>query len=68
MPSVPSARSQLAAIRSGFILQGTTFKAWCRSAGIDPGYAHHVAAGRTNGPNAQKLRDRIVRASGTKAV
>ena len=50
-------------VRTGFILQGTTFKAWCRTNRIDPGYAYHVAAGRTNGPKAQQLRQRIANAA-----
>jgi hypothetical protein len=50
-------------VRAGFILQGTTFTAWCRSNGIDPGYAHHVVSGKTNGPSAQALRSRLVEAS-----
>jgi hypothetical protein len=59
---------QLAAIRAGFILQGITFKAWCRREGVDPGYAHRVAAGHTNGPKARLLRQRLLLASEGKAA
>ena len=50
-------------VRTGFILQGTTFKGWCRSHGIDPGYAYRVITGLTNGPKAQKLRAEIIAAA-----
>lgn len=53
----------LAQVRAGFILKGTTFKAWCRAEGIDPGYAHKAVAGKLNGPSAQVLRQRIINAS-----
>lgn len=55
--------SSLAQVRAGFILKGTTFKAWCRADGVDPGYAHKVVAGKLNGPNAEVLRKRIIAAS-----
>jgi hypothetical protein len=60
---MPPHENLLSAVRTGFILKQTTFKAWCRENGIDPGYAHHVIAGKTNGPKAQQLRKRIVGAS-----
>jgi hypothetical protein len=53
----------LPVVKAGFILRGTTFKRWCRETGIHPGYAHDVAAGKTNGPKARALRSRIVAAS-----
>lgn len=59
--------ADLAAIRAGFILQGTTFKAWCRGEGVDPGYAHHVVTGQQAGPKAQALKTRILQA-GRRAV
>jgi len=55
--------TNLAAVRAGFIIQGTTFKAWCRGAGIDPSYAHYVVTGRHNGPKALALRTRILQAA-----
>lgn len=51
------------AIRAGFVRQGTTFRAWCIHSGVDPGYAYKVAAGKHNGPAAQKLRSRITAAA-----
>lgn len=56
-------RKALIGIRAGFVLQGTTFRAWCIHNGIDPGYAHRVAAGLNNGPAAVELRSRITAAS-----
>lgn len=56
--------TSLAQIRAGFILKGTTFKAWCRGQGIDPGYAHRAASGKATGPMAKRLRAMIVTASG----
>jgi hypothetical protein len=53
----------LARVKAGFILRGSTFKAWCRENSIHPGYAHIVVAGKTNGPKALALRARIIRAS-----
>ena len=56
--------SLLCLVKTGFILNGTTFKAWCRENDVDPGYAHHVVNGKTNGPKAKRLRDRIAQAAG----
>lgn len=55
--------NRLPEIRAGFILKGTSFKAWCRENRIDPGYAHKVAAGRLNGPSACELRARLIAVS-----
>lgn len=60
--------SLLPQVRAGFILRGTTFRVWCCDNGIDPGYAHKVVAGKTNGPKACDLRNRIVAASLAKAA
>lgn len=35
---MPPHENLLSAVRTGFILNQTTFKAWCRENGIDPGY------------------------------
>jgi hypothetical protein len=55
--------TSLAQIRAGFILKGTTFKAWCRERGIDPGYAHRIASGKTAGPKANEMRAEMMEAS-----
>lgn len=55
--------SALPEVRAGFVLQGTTLRAWCLKNSVDPGYAHIVLSGKSNGPNAQELRARIVQAS-----
>lgn len=60
--------SDLAKVKSGFILQGTTFKAWCRAESVDPAYAHHVLAGHHAGRKAQALKARIMSAALTEAV
>lgn len=52
--------SDLTRVKAGFLLRGTTFKAWCREAGIWPSYAHLVMTGGTNGPKAKALRARIL--------
>ena len=55
--------SELARVRAGFILQGSTLKAWCRGERVDYAYAHKVVDGKTNGPKAKALRQRIVAAA-----
>lgn len=52
--------ANLARVRAGFLMRGTTFKAWCREVGISPSYAHEVMADKTNGPKAMALRARIL--------
>lgn len=59
--------ADLMEVRAGFIRQGTSLRKWCRINGVDPGYAHKVVAGRTNGPAALALRERITIASSPKA-
>ena len=55
--------SELPRVRAGFILQGSTLKAWCREERVDYGYAHKVVDGKTDGPKAQALRARILAAA-----
>lgn len=55
--------SDLAKVKAGFILKGTTFKAWCRGIGVDPGYAHRVLTGVHAGPKALQLKASILSAS-----
>ena len=50
-------------VRAGFVLLGTTLRAWCVANDIDPGYAHKVLAGKTRGPKALMLRARLFEAS-----
>ena len=59
----PSDTNVLKLVKVGFILQGTTFKGWCREEGVHAGYAHDVASGKTNGPKARALRARIIAAA-----
>lgn len=55
--------TDLLIVRTGFILQGTTFAGWCRSEGVDPGYAYRVMTGDTNGPKSRALRTKIMAAA-----
>ena len=55
--------SILLQVRAGFVLRGTTLRAWCIINKIDPGYAHMVLAGKTSGPRALQLRSQMLRAS-----
>jgi hypothetical protein len=55
--------TDLARVKAGFILKGTTFKAWCRGIGVDPGYAHKIVAGKHNGPKARQIRQLALNAS-----
>jgi hypothetical protein len=50
-------------VRIGFIRQGSTMKDWCKGAGVSRSYMYQVIKGVTNGPNAQKWRDRIIDAA-----
>lgn len=60
--------SLLPQIRAGFVLRGTTLRAWCLKNSVDPGYAHKVLSGKTAGAKALALRSRIERASQGKAA
>jgi hypothetical protein len=53
----------LARVKAGFILEGTTLKGWCRANGVDARYAHKVLAGQHTGPKAKALKRRIIQAS-----
>jgi len=55
-------------VRAGFVLKGTTLRQWCLINGVDPGYAHKVVAGKTNGPKARALRAKIIAASEGRAA
>lgn len=59
-----SAPSDAARAKAGFVLKGTTLRQWCRSAGVDTGYATKALTGKQSGPKARELSARILRASG----
>lgn len=53
----------ISAVKAGFILKGTSMRAWCQAQGVDTGYASKALAGKQSGPKAQALKDRIIQAS-----
>lgn len=55
---------RLAAVRAGFIVQGTTLTQWCRGAGVDPSWAFKVMKGEHLGRRSLDLRRRLLSASG----
>lgn len=61
--SLAGSDSLLLRVRGDFTTAGTSFSAWCRRNKVDHGHAHRVVRGFTNGPQAQALRIRIVRAA-----
>jgi len=51
-------------VRSGFVAQGSTLTAWCRSQKVNPTNARSALAGVWNGPKGKLLRSRLIEASG----
>ena len=51
-------------VRAGFVLQGTTFSAWCKANQISQYNARDAVIGSWNGPKGKALRAQIVKASG----
>lgn len=58
-----SESSSVAVVKAGFILRGTSLCAWCRSHGIDTGYASKALTGKQAGPKARELKARLMQAS-----
>jgi len=58
----------LAAIRAGFVAQGTSLHAWCKANGEDTSNARRAIAGTWKGPKASALLQRLVAASQGKAA
>lgn len=52
------------AVRSGFVLRGTSLGKWCRENRINPQNARVALLGGWNGPKGRALRERIIRAAG----
>jgi hypothetical protein len=63
MPAPPPSLSLHLRVRLGFILQGSTLKAWCRQNGVHSSNARAALVGFWNGPGAKRLRERIVKAA-----
>jgi len=53
----------LAAVRAGFVQQGTSLSAWCEQNGVARQNVRTALLGGWNGPRAQELRTQIVLAS-----
>ena len=51
-------------IRAGFILQNTTFTAWCAAHGIEHTAARQAIHGTWAGPRGRQLRAQILKAAG----
>ena len=51
-------------VKAGFILQNTTFGAWCRANGIEPNNGRQAIYGSWNGPKGQAMLARILKAAG----
>ncbi|MEJ1341202.1 MAG: hypothetical protein RPU14_03890 [Candidatus Sedimenticola sp. (ex Thyasira tokunagai)] len=51
-------------VRAGFIIQGTTFSAWCRKHGVNNGNARAALIGSWDGPKGRALRVELLDASG----
>lgn len=58
----------MAKVRAAFILQGTTFHAYCLDNNIDPSYAARAVKGLVTAEGAKKLKDQIVHASNGKTA
>lgn len=51
-------------VRIGFINQGTTLSAWCRSHHINPANARSALLGAWDGKKGKDIRARLIKASG----
>lgn len=47
-------------VRAGFVSQGSSLSAWCRSQGICRANAVHCLVGSWNGPKGQALREQMI--------
>jgi hypothetical protein len=50
-------------VKGGFILKGKTMSGWCRENSICRTNAQWAVLGKRNGPKAQALRERLIKAS-----
>lgn len=55
-----------AAIRAGFVAQGTSLNAWCLAEGVKPTNAYKALAGKWTGPKATALIERLAQAARVK--
>ena len=64
-PTTP-AKDAMNRVKAGFILQDTTFGAWCRANGIDPTAGRQAIYGSWNGPRGRAVRAQILKAAGVR--
>lgn len=55
-------------VRAGFILQGTSYTAWCRQQGIDPSLVRQAIYSTWAGPKGLQWRAKVLRAAGVKVA
>ena len=60
-------KALLDTVKAGFVLQGKTMAGWCREHAICRVNARNALTGSRNGPGAQKLRSRLIRAAQIKS-
>ncbi|MGE4439572.1 hypothetical protein [Achromobacter sp.] len=53
-------------VRGSFILQGTTYTAWCRSQGMDPSLVRQAIYGTWGGPKGRAIRAAVLKAAGVR--
>ena len=63
MPVPPPSLDLYRRVRAGFIVQGTTLKAWCRDRGTHIQNARSALIGTWDGPAGRRLRSSIVKAA-----
>jgi hypothetical protein len=56
-------RQTMLQIRAGFVIQGTSFNAWCEKNGVDKKNATRAINRQWDGPKARALVERIRAAS-----
>lgn len=66
-PTEPGARL-MQEVRAAFILDGTTFTAWCRAQGIDPSMVRQAIFGNWAGPKGRAIKAKVLQAAGVKVA
>lgn len=50
-------------VQAGFVLQGTSLRAWCLKQQINPTLARSALLGSWNGPRGKQMRARVAQAA-----
>lgn len=50
-------------VRAGFVKKGSTLNRWCREHGVTRQHAENCLQGKTKGPAADKLIERLISAA-----